>query len=134
MPVPAHFYRQSAVLAFRENRILLVSTSKGNWTIPKGVVERHLTAAASALQEAFEEGGIRGTVREPSVGSFEYEKWGGTCRVDVFEMDVTEVLDHWPEEKVRSRRWVTPAEAASEVHSQPLADFLVRRFMKEKVD
>jgi phosphohistidine phosphatase len=77
MNVPAHCFRQSAVLASRENRILLVSTSKGHWTIPKGVVERHLTAAQSAAQEAFEEGGIRGTVREPSVGWFEYEKWGG---------------------------------------------------------
>src|SRR5262245_54571186 len=87
MTVPVHFFRQSAVLASRENRILLVSTSKGNWTIPKGVVERNLTAAQSAAQEAFEEGGIRGTVREPSIGSFEYDKWGGTCRVEVFEME-----------------------------------------------
>ena len=127
MTVPSHFYRQSAVLAWRDERILLISTSKGNWTIPKGVVELHLTPAQSAAQEAFEEGGIRGTVREPSIGLFEYEKWGGVCRVEVFRMDVTDVLERWPEDKVRQRKWVTLAQAATEVHSKPLEEFLASR-------
>src|SRR4051812_17581902 len=117
MNVPSHFFMQSAVLARREERILLVTTSKGHWTIPKGVIEPNLSAAQSAAQEAFEEGGIRGTVREPSIGCFEVEKWGGRCRVEVFEMDVTEVLEQWPEGRVRRRRWATIAEAASGVHS-----------------
>jgi len=127
MKVPPHFFTQSAVLARREGKILLVSTASGNWTIPKGVVERHLTPAQSAAQEAFEEGGIRGAVREPSVGSFEYEKWGGVCKVEVFEMDVTEVLDQWPENTVRERQWLTLEEASSRVHSKPLAEFLASR-------
>jgi 8-oxo-dGTP pyrophosphatase MutT (NUDIX family) len=124
MSVPLHFFKQSAVLAWREKRILLITTSKGHWTIPKGVVEQDLTPAESAIQEAFEEGGIRGTVREPSIGSFEYEKWGGTCRVEVFEMAVIEVLERWPEDDVRRRKWATIEEAASGVHLQPLAAFL----------
>ncbi len=128
--VPRHFFTQSAVLAWREGRILLVSTASGNWTIPKGVVERHLTPAQSAAQEAFEEGGIRGAVREPSIGAFEYEKWGGVCRVEVFEMDVKEVLDHWPEEGARQRQWATLEEAGSKVHSKPLAEFLASRLKR----
>jgi 8-oxo-dGTP pyrophosphatase MutT (NUDIX family) len=130
MNVPPHFFRQSAVLAWREGRILLVSTANGNWTIPKGVVERHLTPAQSAAQEAFEEGGIRGAVREPSIGSFEYEKWGGVCRVEVFEMDVKEVLDQWPENTVRERQWATLEEGAAKVHSKPLAEFLASRLKR----
>jgi 8-oxo-dGTP pyrophosphatase MutT (NUDIX family) len=125
--VPRHFFTQSAVLAWREGRILLVSTANGNWTIPKGVVEQHLTPAQSAAQEAYEEGGIRGAVREPSIGWFEYEKWGGLCRVEVFEMDVKEVLDQWPENNVRERQWTTLEEAASRVHSKPLAELLKAR-------
>ena len=127
MTVPAHMFRQSAVLAWRDQRILLVSTSRGNWTIPKGVVEPNLTPAQSAAQEAFEEGGIRGAVREPALGSFESDKWGGTCHVEVFHMDVTEVLEEWPEGTVRRRKWATLAEAAAEVHSEPLAKFLSSR-------
>ena len=114
---PQWFYVQSAVVPYRmaggSAEVLLITSRGGRrWTIPKGVVERHMTAAASAAKEAYEEAGVRGDVDAASLGSYEYEKWGGTCAVEVYAMRVTEVLDDWPESR-RRRRWLSLDEAAS---------------------
>jgi 8-oxo-dGTP pyrophosphatase MutT (NUDIX family) len=127
-PVPDHFYRQSGVLAYRRTssqpQILLITTRKGHWTIPKGVVEPDLGPAQSAAQEAFEEGGVRGRVESQSLGRFAYRKWGGTCRVEVFLMAVSEVAAHWPEERARRRKWVDLRTAAAMVKFDQLAELI----------
>ena len=107
---PRWFYVQSAVVPYRvasgSVEVLLITTRGGRrWTVPKGVVEPRMTAAASAAKEAYEEAGVRGDVDAPPLGVYEYEKWGGTCTVEVYAMRVTEVLDAWPESH-RRRRWV----------------------------
>jgi 8-oxo-dGTP pyrophosphatase MutT (NUDIX family) len=126
--VPAHFYRQSGVLVYRcaasQPQILLITTRKGHWTIPKGVVEPDLGPAQSAAQEAYEEGGARGRVESQSLGSFEYPKWGGICRVEVFLMEVSEVAPHWPEERFRRRKWVDIPTAAAMVKFDQLAKLI----------
>jgi len=122
-------FRQSAVVALccidGVNMVLLItSRRRKRWVIPKGVVEPHLTPAASAAQEAYEEAGIRGDVDDEPIGRFCYEKWGGTCEVEVFRMQVTTILDHWPEQDLRDRRWVTLLEAARMVREPELAAIL----------
>ncbi len=125
----ARMFRQSAVVALccidGVNMVLLItSRRRKRWVIPKGVVEPHLTPAASAAQEAYEEAGIRGDVDDEPIGRFCYEKWGGTCEVEVFRMQVTTILDHWPEQDLRDRRWVTLLEAARMVREPELAAIL----------
>jgi 8-oxo-dGTP pyrophosphatase MutT (NUDIX family) len=124
-------YNQSGVIPFRfeegELRLLLItSRRKKHWGIPKGIVESHLSARDSAAQEAFEEAGVRGKVSSGSVGRFEYKKWGGTCRVEVFLLEVDEVLDEWPEGFFRERRWLSAAEAARLVDWEGLRRLLLR--------
>jgi 8-oxo-dGTP pyrophosphatase MutT (NUDIX family) len=123
-------YPQSGVLAFRrvsrEPEILLITTRKGHWTIPKGLVEPELGAAASAANEAFEEAGVRGRLAPESIGGFEYPKWGGVCRVAVFLLEATELADRWPEDGFRRRRWLQLPEAAAAVKFPLLAN-LIRR-------
>ena len=114
---PAYYYRQSSVVPYRREKkkiqVLLVRSSKRNhWVVPKGIHEPGLSAQASAEQEAFEEAGVRGRVSENMLGKYRYDKWGAGCEVEVYALQVSEMLpdDEW-EERHRGRRWVSVQEA-----------------------
>lgn len=116
---PAYYYRQSSVVPYRlrdgKVEILIVSSSKRkHWVVPKGIREPGLSPQDSAACEAREEAGIEGQIGGTPVGSYRYEKWGATCTVQVFAMLVKRVLpeEQW-EERHRGRRWVSPEEACS---------------------
>ena len=127
---PTWLYRQSGVIPYRmadgKPEVLLVtSVRRGRWVIPKGVIERHLTAAESACKEAWEEAGVRGHVVGRSIGSYEYSKWGGTCSVAVFLMEVETEEDDWPERKERRRKWHSPKKAAKKVEEPELQELIL---------
>ncbi|QDT04009.1 NUDIX domain protein [Rubripirellula lacrimiformis] len=129
---PAYYYRQSAVIPFRvrdgKPEVLVVSTSKRKrWGVPKGIHEPGRTAQESAANEAFEEAGVRGNVLDFEMGHYVYAKWGATCEVHVFPMQVTEVLDpsEWAESH-RGREWLSPAAAADRVHQDELKAMIRR--------
>ena len=126
---PSVHYPQSGVIPFRmthgEIEILLITTnSRKHWTIPKGLIEDGMSAAESAVQEAYEEAGIEGELHGISVGRYQYHKWGGTCEVEVFLMAVTHLLDHWPEEYFRERVWRSIDDARATVKHKGLGDIL----------
>ncbi|MEO5362680.1 MAG: NUDIX hydrolase [Magnetococcus sp. DMHC-8] len=125
---PEYFYTQSAVLPVRHTRdgleLLMITSRRGKrWIIPKGVIEPHLSPAASAAKEAEEEAGVLGEVLPGPVGTFRYEKWGDTCAVQVFVMQVTRVLDSWLEE-YRSRAWLSLEEAMTRIDEPELRALL----------
>ena len=127
--VPDWMYRQSAVIPYRVGAdglevLLITSRKRKRWVLPKGVVEPGMTPADSAEKEAFEEAGIEGRVDDRSLGSYQYRKWGGTCTVEVFAMRVTGESDEWPEAEVRTRAWLTPAEAAGRVDEADLKQMI----------
>src|SRR5262245_51464665 len=101
--------KQAAVIARRGGRVCLI-TSRGRkrWVFPKGCLEPGKSAGEIALQEAWEEAGIVGTLQREPVGSYLYEKAGNRYHVTVFLMQVTEVAEDWPEIEWRLRRWVRP--------------------------
>ncbi|MCV0425389.1 MAG: NUDIX domain-containing protein [Roseibium sp.] len=116
---PAYYYTQSAVIPYRRTNkgteILITGSSSGrHWVVPKGIVEPGLSPAASAMTEAREEAGVEGRVETPALGTFSYEKWGASCQVEVFAMEVTNILPDvaW-EENHRNRKWVSVFDAAS---------------------
>ena len=124
--VPPWFYRQSAVIPIRRRDgaldvLMITSRSGKRWVVPKGVVEPDLSPADSAANEAWEEAGVRGSVRPGTVGTYQYQKWNGTCTVEVFVLDVERVEDTWPEQDLRQRRWVDVNEAADLVKEEGLA-------------
>ena len=127
---PSIFYRQSGVIPMRRGdagvEVLLVTTSAGRWTIPKGVVDLGSTARDSAVREAFEEAGVRGTAGTEPIGSYRYHKWGGECVVEVFLLDVDDIVDRWPEHARRDRRWMSVEEAADVVAVGGLRELLLR--------
>lgn len=123
---PAYYYTQSAVIPYRLKdgvlEILVITSSKKNhWVVPKGIHEPGLSAQDSAAREAEEEAGVRGRVHETAIGTYAYEKWGATCTVAVYPMAVTEELaDTVWEESHRYRRWVTPDVAAQHIKEDAL--------------
>jgi|SRR5260221_13589933 8-oxo-dGTP pyrophosphatase MutT (NUDIX family) len=120
MATQDRYIRQAAAIPVRDGQICLVTSSSGRrWVIPKGMIDPGMTASEMALQEAWEEAGLVGVLGAP-VGTYQYEKYGGTCVVTVFVMRVHQVLDDWPEDAVRRRVWVAPDEAVELIEDEGL--------------
>ena len=126
---PSWHYIQSAVVPFRRQgdglEVLLITSRKGtHWVLPKGIVEPGMTAADSAAKEAWEEAGIEGNVIAQSLGWYSYDKWHGTCAVEVFPMEVTTELTDWPEAETRRREWLSLNQAAERLDHEHLRAIL----------
>lgn len=128
---PSYYYTQSSVIPYRirdgRMEILLVRSSTGkHWVVPKGIVEPGHSLQSSAANEAREEAGVEGVVENTPLGSYRYPKWGATCTVTVFPMQVTRVLDEgeW-EEQHRGRQWVSAAAAAGLLKQPELAPLVL---------
>lgn len=109
---PPWYYKQSAVIPFRVKGkrfeiLLITSRKKQNWILPKGIIEIGMSPEESAAKEAMEEAGVIGLISDELIGEYKYEKWGGMCRVKVFPLQVNEVLEKWPEDDIRQRKWFT---------------------------
>ena len=124
---------QSAVVPYRRTsgdaRVLLVTSKISNrWVLPKGMIEEGMTAAESAVKEAFEEGGVLGVVDGPCLGQYGYVKRrpgrNVYCTVLVFPMRVTDELAEWPERPQRHRAWMRLAEAEAHVQETGLKRIL----------
>jgi 8-oxo-dGTP pyrophosphatase MutT (NUDIX family) len=133
--------QQYAALPWRQAQgleiLLITSRETRRWVIPKGWPIPAHSAAESAAQEAYEEAGIRGQMAVHSMGHYTYSKRqrGGArkrFRVDVFAMEVSEVLDLWPEAHERARQWLPPEEAWALVEEPELAA-LIRVFAGDQL-
>ena len=128
---PAYYYRQSSVIPYRMNNddpeiLVILSSQKKHFVVPKGIKDPGLSAQDSAAKEAREEAGVEGRVMDPPLGSYRYEKWGSSCDVDVYAMEVTAVVPEreW-QESHRGREWVSPEEAASRLKQKALAPMVL---------
>jgi len=121
----AEFIRQAAALPIKTGKICLITSSNGRrWIIPKGLIEPGQTAAENALQEAWEEAGVVGTLIPDPVGRYLYEKNGEICHVTVFVMQVHEVAQEWPERVLRQRSWVSLPGALQRIEDIGLGEIL----------
>ncbi len=133
---PAYYYRQSSVIPYRMRddkvEIMVVMSSKRkHWVLPKGISEPALSPQESAAKEAFEEAGIEGEVAAESIGTYTYQKWGAECTVDVYPMRVTRELpeEEW-EENHRGREWLSAKQAMKKVKQpelKPMIQTLAKR-------
>ncbi|MDO6520863.1 NUDIX hydrolase [Shimia thalassica] len=126
---------QVAALCYREDgpkkKVLLVSSrDTGRWIIPKGWPIDGKDAHEAAMQEAWEEAGVKkGDVSDQVLGSYDYDKElksGLPVRVEtlVYPIRVKRLMDDYPEAHERRRKWVTPAEAANMVNEPQLKELL----------
>jgi 8-oxo-dGTP pyrophosphatase MutT (NUDIX family) len=118
--------------------ILLVTTRRTRrWMIPKGWPIKGLKAAKSAAREAYEEAGVRGTIKAKALGMFSYEKRleeDGIvipCEVRVFPLLVKRQSKTWPESHQRKCRWFTPERALSVIKEESLRE-LISSFIETK--
>ena len=128
---PFWFYNQSGVIPYRVNQskmevLLITSRRRGRWIIPKGVIDPGTKAVESASKEAYEEAGIRGRVSSQPLGNYQYRKWGGICTVQVFALEVLDVLETWPESSFRRRQWIGVEQAANAVEELALKKLILR--------
>lgn len=131
---PARY--QVAALCWREAgegiEILLVSSlTTQRWILPKGWPKDGRDGGGTALEEAWEEAGIR-ILGEPPVGIGRYtyqKRLRGDVPVrtivDVYAIHIRDILDHYPEEGRRERAWVSPAEAAARIQEPELKQLLL---------
>lgn len=131
---PAWLYKQSSVIPFLQTEeglkvVLITSNSSGHWIFPKGVIERGMTPAESAAKEALEEAGVAGEVSDEMIAEYEYEKWGGVCHVQVFALEVSEVLETWEEMGHRQRKIVEVAEAMTLL--KPALKEILEKFIRQ---
>ena len=128
---------QVAALCYREDGprkkvLLITSRDTGRWIVPKGWPIDGLDAPDAALQEAWEEAGVKKAVidRKP-IGSFDYDKRLDTgvpvpVEAHVFAVEVEKLKDDYPEADERSRKWVAP-EKAAEMVDEPGLQALLRQ-------
>lgn len=124
-----YLFNQSGVVPYRLagpklEVLLITSRRRKRWIIPKGIVEPDLSPAESAAKEALEEAGVTGILHPDEIGEYAYEKWGGVCRVKVFLLQVTRVLDAWEESFLRDRRWWPLADAIELIEERDLQNIL----------
>lgn len=130
------FRQQYGALCFRrradgEVEILIVtSRDSGRWIIPKGWPMKRKKPHEAAAIEAWEEAGVRGTVKKRPVGRYTYLKElddgdVAPCIVEVFQVEVKETGGAFKELGQRQRDWVSPDEAARRVREIELKSLLV---------
>lgn len=117
--------------------LLVTSRETRRWIIPKGNPIPGLEDYLAAAREAFEEGGVIGHPYPEPVGTFSYMKLRKTgvtapARVTVYPLAVATLLESWPEDNQRQRRWFSQAEAAEAVAEAELQD-LLRTFQPTQV-
>ena len=137
---PAYYYTQSSVIPYRmingRPEILIIQSSKKkHWVVPKGIKDPGSPGHESAAKEAWEEAGIEGTVGDRLLGSYVYDKWGADCTCDVYAMEVTRILpdEEW-EERHRGRLWVTPEQAAAKLKQPELGPMVMALAASLKAD
>jgi 8-oxo-dGTP pyrophosphatase MutT (NUDIX family) len=100
---------QAGAIPYRRDpsgiQFLLVTSQKGNWIFPKGIVEPGEDPVATAVKECEEEAGIRGAVVPPPIGTYAHSKWRRECQVVMFLLRYEEDVYPWEEGSIRERRW-----------------------------
>lgn len=126
---------QVAALCTRDRRdgtevLLITSRGSGRWILPKGWPVDGKSGPESALQEAWEEAGVkRARIRPEPVGLYFYDKIldsGPPLPVEttVYRVDVDGLVSDYPEAHERKRRWMRPHRAAELVREPHLRQLL----------
>ena len=113
---------------------LLVNTTAGKWTFPKGRIDPDLSASESAAREALEEAGAKGKIEKVHFGSytdtkraFGHENRVREISIAAFLIEVADMVH--PQEGDRNPTWFTPLEAQerlAERRAPKYADGLAR--------
>lgn len=126
---------QVAALCHREGKkgrevLLVTSRDTGRWILPKGWPMKDKTCGEAALQEAWEEAGVKSaTVSDDPIGTYSYDKRLDNGAVEpldmlVYSADVHDLSEDYPECHQRKRKWFSPEDAADKVNEPQLKQIL----------
>ena len=129
---------QVAAMCYRHEKdvteiLLVTSRETGRWIIPKGWPIRGLKSNEAALQEAWEEAGVRNSrASAQPVGAYTYQKRrpsGLHLPVEtlVYAVKVESLSETFPEAAERRRKWFHTDAAANLVHEPELKAILRRQ-------
>ena len=109
--------------------LLITSRRTKRWIIPKGWPENDMTPGESAANEAMEEAGVAGKLKERPFGVYCYEKTvedgdNFPCIVTVYALKVKMILTDYPEKSERRRKWFSRKDASKHVFEPDLARLL----------
>lgn len=107
-------------------QVLLITSASGAWIVPKGGVEQGQTEQGAALAEAWEEAGVSGLIVGDPVGRWRTSRKGDAVTAPVYPLLVDRCAARWPEDRRRSRRWVSVRQGVEMVESEDLRDALRR--------
>jgi 8-oxo-dGTP pyrophosphatase MutT (NUDIX family) len=113
------YRRKAGVIEF-----LLVNTSGGKWTFPKGGVGAAASPHKAALQEAWEEAGAFGEIEKRSFTSYLHDRGEESVLIVAFLLNVQHTVD--PLESYRNPRWFSPERA-----KKKLGELRTTRYRKE---
>lgn len=127
--------RQVAALCYRDTDngrqvLLITSRDTGRWILPKGWHMKGKQPAEAALQEAWEEAGVKKDADlQGTIGNFQYDKQfdegdSALVEVEVFSVRTETLADKYPEAHERDREWFSPEEAANLVDEPGLKRLL----------
>lgn len=110
--------------------LLVTTRTTKRWVIPKGWTMDGKADHEAAAIEAYEEAGVNGTMNATTVGTYSYVKIlrNGTTRflrVNVYALQVKDVLDDWPERAERDRQWVSKQQAVEMIGEAELLPVIV---------
>lgn len=122
-------------MCYREKKgrtevLLITSRGSGRWIIPKGWPMDGVEASGAALQEAWEEAGVkRAELEKEPIGTFRYQKkmddgYVAPVQAQVYKIRVLEMAETFPEANERKLSWFSPEEAADQVREPGLQDIL----------
>ena len=108
----------------KKHRIVIVTSTTGRWIIPKGQIEEDLTKREVALNEAWEEAGVKGKITGKSK-DFSIDH-GGLNLWRIYPVKISSLADDWPEKKFRKRRFLTPGDAAGKIDNPDLVKVVLK--------
>lgn len=124
---------QMAALCWRQGEsgreVLLVKSSSGRWILPKGWPIDGKNGPETALQEAWEEAGVRKGKADPVFAGFRTNKRFDNgheirCEVQVYPVKVAKLENDYPEAERRERQWVSIIKACDMVDEPGLKSIL----------
>lgn len=111
--------------AAKTHVLLIQSTRRAGWVLPKGGWESDEECTEAAQREAWEEAGIvcnvdydLGQITETRTAK-QMSKDAPKALYQFYEVTVTREEADWPEKHKRTRKWATFAEASSDLQARP---------------
>lgn len=132
---------QIGALCFRDTsrgcEVLLITSRRGKrWILPKGNPINGFSNAETALQEAFEEAGVRGKISQRPIGRVQTTKNNGNgfrIKIDliVYELEVSSQEPNFPEKDQRKIVWLPVQEAIKRCDDISIS-FLLKSWVQKK--